>query len=119
VTAETAVVLPVLVLVLAAAVWAVATVAAQLRCVDAAREAARAAARGEPTAVAVSLARGAAPGADVMLDRQPATVSVVVRLRVGGPGWLGRRLPSQVVSAHAAAAVESRLDPPADAEPTP
>jgi Flp pilus assembly protein TadG len=48
VTAETAVVLPVLLLVLAGAVAAVTVVGAQMRCVDAAREAARAAARGEP-----------------------------------------------------------------------
>ena len=47
VTAETAVVLPVLLLVLAGAVAAVVVVGAQLRCVDAAREGARAAARGE------------------------------------------------------------------------
>jgi Flp pilus assembly protein TadG len=44
VTAETAVVLPVLLLVLAGAVAAVTVVGAQLRCVDAAREGARAAA---------------------------------------------------------------------------
>ena len=49
VTAETAVVLPVLLLVLAGAVAAVVVVGAQLRCVDAAREGARAAARGDAT----------------------------------------------------------------------
>ena len=41
VTAETAVVLPVLLLVLAGAVAVVVVVGAQLRCVDAAREGAR------------------------------------------------------------------------------
>ncbi len=41
VTAETAVVLPVLLLVLAAVVGAVVVVGAHLRCVDAAREGAR------------------------------------------------------------------------------
>src|SRR5206468_10387938 len=50
VTAETAVVLPVLLLVLAGAVAAVTVVGVQLRCVDAAREGARAAARGETSA---------------------------------------------------------------------
>ena len=39
VTAETASVLPVLVVVLVAAVWVVAAASAQLRCTDAAREA--------------------------------------------------------------------------------
>ena len=50
VTAETAVVLPVLLLVLAGAVAAMISVGAQLRCVDAAREGARAAARGDAAA---------------------------------------------------------------------
>ncbi|HJX42614.1 MAG TPA: TadE family type IV pilus minor pilin, partial [Geodermatophilus sp.] len=55
VTAETAVVLPVLLLVLAAVVAAVVVVGAQLRCVDAAREGARAAARGEDPAAVQAL----------------------------------------------------------------
>ena len=57
VTAETAVVLPVLLLVLAGAVAAVTVVGAQLRCVDAAREGARAAARGEDVATVRALVR--------------------------------------------------------------
>jgi Flp pilus assembly protein TadG len=61
VTAETALVLPVLLLVLAGAVAAVTIVAAQLACVDAAREGARAAARGEEVATVRELATRAAP----------------------------------------------------------
>ena len=61
VTAETAVVLPVLLLVLAGAVAAVTVVGAQMRCVDAAREAARAAARGEPVDVVHAIAARTAP----------------------------------------------------------
>jgi Flp pilus assembly protein TadG len=79
VTAETAVVLPVLLLVLAGAVAAVTVVGAQLRCVDAAREGARAAARGEPVAVVEELVARAAP------DGASTTVSVgaeEVRVRV-------------------------------------
>ena len=45
-TAETAVVLPALTVILALVLWAVAAVTAQLACVDAARMAARALARG-------------------------------------------------------------------------
>src|ERR1700750_3225236 len=83
VTAETAVVLPVLLLVLAGAVAAVTVVGAQLRCVDAAREAARAAARGEPPAAAAALAADAAPDGAVMLvavsgDTVRVTVSAEV-----------------------------------------
>lgn len=61
VTAETAVVLPVLFLVLVGVVAAVTVVGAQLRCVDAAREGARAAARGEEVATVTALAGRTAP----------------------------------------------------------
>lgn len=61
VTAETAIVLPVLLLVLASAVAAVTVVAAQLRCVDAVREGARAAARGEDVATVRAVVLRAAP----------------------------------------------------------
>src|SRR3954463_684529 len=61
VTAETAVVLPVLLLVLAGAVAAVTLVGGQLRCVDAAREGARAAARGDSVAAVTAIVGRAAP----------------------------------------------------------
>ena len=81
VTAETAVVLPVLLLVLAGAVAAVTVVAAQLRCVDAVREGARTAARGEDVATVRALVLSAAP--------EGMTVSVVrigddVRVGISG-----------------------------------
>ena len=88
VTAETAVVLPVLLLVLAGAVAAVVVVGAQLRCVDAAREGARAAARGESAATVASLAGQAAPdGARVATatDGDRVTVTVSVRVQPLGP----------------------------------
>ena len=83
VTAETAVVLPVLLLVLVCAVAAVTVVGAQLRCVDAAREGARAAARGATAAVVAELAGGVAPDGAVTAvqpagDRVRVTVSVEV-----------------------------------------
>ncbi|MCU1692990.1 MAG: hypothetical protein JWM64_2081 [Frankiales bacterium] len=92
VTAETAVVLPVLVLVLAFAVWALACVGAQLRCVDAAREAARLAARGEPASEVQAAARRAAPhGAVVEVAVRGDHVVVLVRLDVEpfGPALAG------------------------------
>src|SRR5688572_29897092 len=104
VTAETAVVLPVLLLVLAGAVAAVTLVGAQLRCVDAAREAARAAARGEDSAVVVDLARRAAPeGAAVSLSREGEQVRVTVTVR---PEPLGAVPLGVTVSADAVALVE-------------
>jgi Flp pilus assembly protein TadG len=89
VTAETAVVLPVLLLVLAGAVAAVVVVGAQLRCVDAAREGARAAARGEPAAVVSRVADGAAPGGAVTeLGGDGETVRVTVSATVSPLGPL-------------------------------
>src|SRR3954466_11152797 len=89
VTAETAVVLPVLLLVLAGAVAAVVLVGAQLRCVDAAREAARAAARGEPAAAVARIADGAAPdGATSTLGGDGETVTVTVTVTVSPLGPL-------------------------------
>ncbi len=104
VTAETAAVLPVLALLLAVGLWSVSAVAAQLRCVDAAREAARAAARGEPVGRAVAVAESAAPaGAAVTVSTSAGLVTVVVRARAGPVGtWL----PSVPVSARAVAAIE-------------
>jgi Flp pilus assembly protein TadG len=88
VTAETAVVLPVLLLVLAAAVAAVTVVGGQLRCVDAAREGARAAARGEPSGEVTSLLARAAPeGAvtDVTVADEQVRVTVTAPIAPLGP----------------------------------
>lgn len=101
VTAETAVVLPVLLLVLAASVAAVVVVGDQLRCVDAAREAARAAARGDPPAAVAAIGSRAAPdGAHVSVSssRDDVVVSVSAAVAPLGP------LPFRVtVSARAVA----------------
>ncbi|MGY1632588.1 TadE family type IV pilus minor pilin [Geodermatophilus sp. SYSU D01186] len=87
VTAETAVVLPVLLFVLAGAVAAVTVVGAQLRCVDAAREGARAAARGEDAAVVVALAARAAPtGARTTIASDGPAVAVTVAAEVAPLG---------------------------------
>lgn len=84
VTAETAVGLPALVVLLGAALWAIAVAGAQVRCVDAARDAARAAARGEPDAAIREAATLAGPpGCDVQVSRQGDRVIVTVRARVG------------------------------------
>jgi Flp pilus assembly protein TadG len=100
-TAELAVVLPTLVLVIAAAVTMVSVVLAQLRCVDAAREAARSAARGEPVAVVRSVARRAAPaGASVEIGSGAEEVRVTVSSRAGRVGGL---LPAIRVSASSVA----------------
>jgi Flp pilus assembly protein TadG len=83
VTAETAVVLPVLLVVLAAAVAAVTVVGAQMRCADAAREGARAAARGEDPGTVTALVRRVAPeGARIEVAEGGGRVRVTVSARV-------------------------------------
>jgi Flp pilus assembly protein TadG len=104
VTAETAVVLPVLVLVLAGAVAALVVVGAQLRCVDAAREGARAAARGDDAArVATVVARAAPDGAQARISVGAEEVGVTVSADVAP---LGPVLPHVRVSARAVCARE-------------
>ncbi|MFR9795157.1 TadE family type IV pilus minor pilin [Streptomyces sp. MS06] len=79
VTAETAVVLPVLVLFAMGLMWGLLAVSAQIRCVDAARTGARAAARQDPVDAVLRSAREVAPrGARVTVTREGDQVRVVV-----------------------------------------
>jgi Flp pilus assembly protein TadG len=114
VTAETAVVLPVLLVVLAAVVTLVTLVGAQVRCVDAAREAARAAARGESDAVVRRLAAAAAPAGARTEVAPGSTVTVTVAADVAPFGHLPIRLQ---VGARAVAAREPAADPAAGDAP--
>jgi|SRR4051812_43105035 Flp pilus assembly protein TadG len=99
VTAETAVVLPVLLLVLAGAVSAVTVVGAQLRCVDAAREGARAAARGDDVATVISLAGRAAPdGARTTVSDAGPDVRVTVSADVAPLGPLHVEVSAEAVA---------------------
>lgn len=85
-TAELAVALPAVVLVIMAGMTAVSVLTAQLCCVDAAREAARAAARGESAAVVRSVAATAGPAdatVTVAGDAEQVTVTVSADARVG------------------------------------
>ncbi|MFU8871023.1 TadE family type IV pilus minor pilin [Micromonospora sp. SL4-19] len=106
-TAELAAGLPALVLLLLAGLTAVEAVTTRAGCLDAAREAALAASRGEPGS-AVG-ARYAPAGADISVtvsgDRVTATVRAPVRT-------LGARLPRITVSATAVAAVEPGIPGP-------
>ncbi|MFF7644380.1 TadE family type IV pilus minor pilin [Streptomyces canus] len=79
VTAESAMVLPVLVMFAMALVWGLLVVAAQIQCVDAARTGARAAAREDPTEAVARVARDTAPrDAEVTVAREGDRVRVVV-----------------------------------------
>jgi len=106
-TAELAVVLPALVLVIAAGLAMVSVVLAEVRCVDASREAARAAARGEPAEVVRAAASRAAPGAaNVDIRSSGDQVQVTVSARAGGVGSL---LPTFGVTATATALREPEV----------
>lgn len=110
VTAETAVVLPVLLVVVAAAVWVLACVAAQLRCVDAAHVAARAAARGDAPADVEAAGRAVAPGdAAVAVTRTGDQVHVTVTARVQPFGAALRVLPPVDVAGRATAGAEDAV----------
>lgn len=107
VTAEMAVALPGLVLVLAAALWAVTAAGAKVECIDAARAAARAAARGEPLpAVRAAAVKAAPAGAHVALHRDDDLVEVEVSARVRVVGAAVWGMPAVVVHGHVTAAVE-------------
>ncbi|MEQ7129072.1 TadE family type IV pilus minor pilin [Actinopolymorpha sp. B11F2] len=107
VTAEAALALMALVVVTLGMVWAVTVVSLQARCMDAARDTARAVARGETVAASRSEGRRSAPrGAwiDVRIGGGLATVDVVVDAR---PRWrVLSRLPPVPVSARAVVALE-------------
>ncbi|MGH8791025.1 MAG: TadE family type IV pilus minor pilin [Stackebrandtia sp.] len=101
VTAELAASLPAVMALLLAALFAVSAVTTQVRCVDAAREAALAAARGEPGGPAA--ARHAPDGADVRVSTGDDEVVAEVSVSVYP---LGSVLPPVTVSGSATAARE-------------
>ncbi|MEU7893632.1 TadE family type IV pilus minor pilin [Nonomuraea sp. NPDC049152] len=104
-TAETAAVLPALMVVLAAALWAVTVVNIHLRCVDAARTGARAAARGEPLAQVRERIKAVAPrGAHVEIARGAEITRVDITTQARPP-WASA-LPPVEVKASAVTATE-------------
>lgn len=86
VTAEVAVAIPSLVLLLAVVLAAVDLGVSQVRCVDAARTGARLLARAEPAAEATSQIRAAAPRAAVVIVDSSGGL---VRVRVSAPAPAG------------------------------
>ncbi len=107
VTAEAAVVLPIVSAFALAVVWVVSVGVAQIQVVDAARDAARSLARGDEQAAAVSVARRAAPDdAQIVVSFDADTVRVSVSSEQKGPGWLLMPLPSLTVRAQSTVLVE-------------
>ncbi|WP_439946196.1 TadE family type IV pilus minor pilin [Streptomyces sp. BBFR109] len=99
VTAEAATVLPVLVLLVAALVWGLLVMIAQIQCVDAARAGARAAARQDPDGAVVAAVRATAPhGARVTVTRKGGQVHVAVVAAPPGFGALPFELREEAVA---------------------
>jgi hypothetical protein len=99
-------VLPMLAALALALVWLLSVGAAQVRTVDAARETARALARGDPQDAAVARGQQVAPsGSRVVVTRAAGEVRVTVTGRVPGPGGLGA-FPAARLAATAVAAEE-------------
>lgn len=91
-TAELAIAMPAVVLLLVFVLALMGTGVVRLRCDDAARAGARSAALGEPDAAVVSTARRVAGGGDVGVDRDGGWVTVTVGRTVvpgitGAGGW--------------------------------
>lgn len=106
-TAELVMVLPMLVAVALGLVWLLSVGAAQLRTVDAARETARAVARGDDTAAAVSRGLKVGPaGTRVEVSTADSEVVVTATATVDGPGGLFRWLPGVTLHARAVTAAE-------------
>lgn len=107
VTAEVAAALPALILVVVAVLWVIALGTTQLRSADAAREAARAAARGDDPAIVREVAEAVAPdGATVHVTERDGLVTVQVEVRVHPPMPFGDRIPAPTVRASAVAIEE-------------
>jgi hypothetical protein len=105
-TAEFAVAIPAIILVLVLALSAITTVTDQVRCLDAARATARALARGDGEGAALGVGRRLAPrGATFSVTGSATEVVVLVRSApAAGLRWMGSR------AAPSGRAVASRED---------
>lgn len=107
VTAELALALPLLLAVTTGLAWLLSVGIAQVRVVDAARETARAVARGDDQGAAVALGRRIAPeGARVRVVADGDRVVVTATSQVRGPGGLFREWAAVTVDAEAIALAE-------------
>jgi Flp pilus assembly protein TadG len=105
-TAELALGIPLLVSLTVGLVWLLAVGQAQVRVVDAARETARAVARGDDQGEAVARGRQVAPGATVTVVTRDGEVVSTASDSVEPPGGLLAFLPAARVHAEAVATAE-------------
>lgn len=108
VTAEAALVLPLLVAVAGLLTWLLGAGIAQVQCVDAARDAVRALARGEPQAQVVSETRQMAPrGAEIEVREEDGSVRVRISVAATPPGHLLDQVLSIPLAATSSMPVEA------------
>jgi Flp pilus assembly protein TadG len=106
-TAELALAIPLLVSLTLGLVWLLSVGAAEVRMVDAAREAARATARGDAVSEAVARGEQVAPGSTVTVVTRDGRVVSTATGSVAPPGGLLGFLPPVRLRAQAVAAAES------------
>lgn len=107
-TVELALAIPMLLSVTLGLVWLLGVALAQIQIVDAARETARAVARGDAIDLAVAQgARVAPPGSTLSVSGGGAEVVVTAVGSVSGPGGLFDFLPAATLRARATAVRES------------
>ncbi len=112
VTAEAAIVLPIMAVFALALVWLISLGIAEVRAVDAARDAAREIARGGDAEQATAAAHRTAPAsATVRVDRQGGLVTVLVVVPSQPPGWLLPTAPRFDLRASATVSVEGESGP--------
>lgn len=107
-TAETVLVLPLLAALALAMAWLLAMGLTHVRLTDAAREAARALARGEAEATAAGLVEEVAPGGVMTVHREGERVVVTVTDSRDPPSVLAVEVPGFTAEARAVALVEPR-----------
>jgi len=102
VTAEVAIALPVLLSLLFIAIWSIGVVMTNIRCIDAARDVARAVARGESLEAAQAIGRRTAPSnATIDIKRTGPDIHVTVTARPHTKAPLLAALPAAPVTAEA------------------
>ena len=114
-TAELALGIPLLLSLTIGLVWLLTIGAAQVRMVDAARETARAGARGDSEVAAVARGQQVAPGAVVTMHTSDGQVVATASGVVAPPGGLFGFLPD--VSVHAQAVTAAEVSGEASGEP--
>jgi TadE-like protein len=111
VTAEAAVVLPVVVMFALGMLWVITLGVAQVQSVDAARDAVRSLARGDDPAVARAYGRRSAPAGSILrFSETTASVRVTVLSQVHAPRWLLLPLPTVTLRATATAPAEGPVE---------